>query len=500
MSTVILETKNLTKAFANKKVVSGVDFVVREGEITALLGENCAGKSTFKNMLVGLLEPTEGSITFDGREMKEIKMGKLPIAAVHQELSLFLNLTVAENICIEDFPGKKSMVNWKKCREEALKYMGIMNIQLDPDAIVGTLGPGEQQLIEIAKAIRLNPRVLILDEPTASLTAPERERLFEVMRTLKKQRIGMIFITHFLDEVFAVCDKVVVLRNSEKVCDAPVTEVTKHEIEEHMVGHSLEGSSFSLGKPDPEVALRVTGLESESFADINFEVHKGEILGVAGLIGAGRTELMESIFGLRKCGGTIEFMGETFKRWNTQQLIKKGMVMIPEDRKNCGIFPRRDLKENITAAQIDHFVNRRVKFFGFRREKENAQKVIDRFRVACPRHRSLHHRAQRRQPAEDHRRPVAEPFPEGLHVRRPNPGRGRGLEGGDRRVHRRACQNGHGRDPGLFRPERAGLHGAQDHRDAARPDGLRADARGLRRAPDSVDRVLTTGRRIVGRG
>lgn len=384
MSTVILETKNLTKAFANKKVVSGVDFVVREGEITALLGENGAGKSTFKNMLVGLLEPTEGSITFDGREMKEIKMGKLPIAAVHQELSLFLNLTVAENICIEDFPGKKSMVNWKKCREEALKYMGIMNIQLDPDAIVGTLGPGEQQLIEIAKAIRLNPRVLILDEPTASLTAPERERLFEVMRTLKKQRIGMIFITHFLDEVFAVCDKVVVLRNSEKVCDAPVTEVTKHEIEEHMVGHSLEGSSFSLGEPDPEVALRVTGLESESFADINFEVHKGEILGVAGLIGAGRTELMESIFGLRKCGGTIEFMGETFKRWNTQQLIKKGMVMIPEDRKNCGIFPRRDLKENITAAQIDHFVNRRVKFFGFRREKENAQKVIDRFRVACP--------------------------------------------------------------------------------------------------------------------
>lgn len=234
-----------------------MNFVVCEGEITALLGENGAGKSTFKNMLVGLLEPTGGSITFDGREMKEIKMGKLPIAAVHQELSLFLNLTVAENICIEDFPGKRPLVNWKECRDEALKYMDMMNIRLDPDAIVGTLGPGEQQLIEIAKAIRLNPRVLILDEPTASLTAPERERLFEVMRTLRKQRIGMIFITHFLDEVFAVCDKVVVLRNSEKVCDAPVTQVTKHEIEEHMVGRSLEETRFAWGSRGRDRPARV---------------------------------------------------------------------------------------------------------------------------------------------------------------------------------------------------------------------------------------------------
>ncbi len=384
MSSVILETKNLTKAFANKKVVSGVDFTVCEGEIIALLGENGAGKSTFKNMLVGLLEPTEGTITFDGKEMREIKRGELPIAAVHQELSLFLNLTVAENICIENFPGKKPLVDWKKCREEALKYMDIMDIHLDPDAIVGTLGPGEQQLIEIAKAIRLQPRVLILDEPTASLTAPERERLFEVMRTLKKQRIGMIFITHFLDEVFAVCDKVVVLRNAKKVCDETVDKVTKREIEEHMVGHSVEGTSYELGTPGAEVALKVSGLESENFVGINFEVHKGEILGIAGLIGAGRTELMESIFGLRKCEGTLQFMGENFQSWTTQQLIDKGMVMIPEDRKNCGIFPRRDLKENITAAQIDKFVERKVKNFGFKNERANAQQVIDRFRIACP--------------------------------------------------------------------------------------------------------------------
>lgn len=384
MSKVILETKNLTKAFAGKEVVSDVNFTVSEGEIVALLGENGAGKSTLKNMLVGIWEPTSGSITFDGKEMKEIKMGELPIAAVHQELSLFLNLTVAENICIGDFPGAKPIVNWKRCKQEARKYMDIMNIQLDPDAIVGTLGPGEQQLIEIAKAIRLHPRVLILDEPTASLTAPERERLFEVMRTLKKQNIGMIFITHFLDEVFVVCDRVVVLRNAKKVCDSPVEKVTKHAIEEQMVGHSLLDSPFQLGEISGEIALRVRDLESESFGDISFEVKKGEILGIAGLIGAGRTELMESIFGLRKYEGDVELMGETLQKLNTEQLIAKGMAMIPEDRKNCGIFPRRDLKENITAAKIDKFVDRKVKFLGFKNERKNAVSVIDRFRVACP--------------------------------------------------------------------------------------------------------------------
>lgn len=384
MKKVILETKKLSKAFAEKRVVSDVDFQVAEGEIVALLGENGAGKSTFKNMLVGLLKPTEGIITFDGKQAQEMKMGEAPITAVHQELSLFLNLTVTENICIEHFPGSKHVVDWKKCREEALKYMEIMNIRIDPDAIVGTLGPGEQQLIEIAKAIRMKPRVLILDEPTASLTTPEREQLFRVMNTLKKQNIGMIFITHFLDEVFQVCDRVVVLRNGEKVCDEDIADVTKHEIEEHMVGRSFAAREMELNEPQKEVALKVSNLRSENFVDINFEVKKGEILGIAGLIGAGRTELLESIFGLRKAGGSIELLGEKMERWKPDKLIKKGMAMVPEDRKNCGIFPRRDLKENITCARIDTFVDRRIKNLGFKGERGNAQKILEKFHVACP--------------------------------------------------------------------------------------------------------------------
>lgn len=384
MGQAILETKGLSKAFSGKTVVSDINFQLYEGEICALLGENGAGKSTFKNMIVGLLEPTEGSISFDGKTVENTKKEKFPIAAVHQELSLFLNLSVAENICIEDFPGKNKMVNWRACREKAVKYMDIMDIRLDPDAIVGTLGPGEQQLVEIAKALSHEPRVLILDEPTASLTAPEREHLFAVMNTLKKQNIGMIFITHFLDEVFQVCDRVVVLRNAEKVCDDKVANVSKRQVEELMIGHSVKDGVFKLGEIRQETALKVIGFDSENFTDINFEVKKGEILGIAGLIGAGRTELMESIFGLRKCTGEMEIFGKRYKRWSTEKLIREGMVMIPEDRKNCGIFPKRDLKENITAAELDKFVDRKIPFIGFKNERKNAEDVLIRYRVKCP--------------------------------------------------------------------------------------------------------------------
>lgn len=384
MNRVILETKGLSKAFSGKKVVSDIDFQLCEGEICALLGENGAGKSTFKNMIVGLLEPTAGTIAFDGKTVEDTKMGQFPIAAVHQELSLFLNLSVAENICIENLPGRHSAVDWKECRRKAMKYMEIMDIALDPDAIVGTLGPGEQQLVEIAKALSREPKILILDEPTASLTAPEREHLFEVMNTLKKQGIGMIFITHFMDEVFQVCDRVVVLRNAEKVCDDLVKNVNKRQIEERMIGHSVNEGTFHLGEVQKEIALSVRNLESENFTKINFDVRKGEILGIAGLIGAGRTELLESIFGIRKCTGEITVLGKTCKRWSAAQLIDAGVVMIPEDRKNCGIFPKRDLKENITAAEIKKFVDRKIPFFGFKNEKKNAKEVLERYRVKCP--------------------------------------------------------------------------------------------------------------------
>ena len=379
----VIEMLHITKEFPGIKANDDITLQLRRGEIHALLGENGAGKSTLMSVLFGLYQPDEGVIKKDGKEVQindPNDATALHIGMVHQHFKLIDVFTVLDNIILGAEDTRLGFLSRKAAREKVLALSERYGLKVDLDAKIEDITVGMQQRVEILKALYRGADLLILDEPTASLTAPERERLFEVMRTLKKQRIGMIFITHFLDEVFAVCDKVVVLRNSEKVCDAPVTEVTKHEIEEHMVGHSLEGSSFSLGEPDPEVALRVTGLESESFADINFEVHKGEILGVAGLIGAGRTELMESIFGLRKCGGTIEFMGETFKRWNTQQLIKKGMVMIPEDRKNLALDLRAKISDNIALGVLDRLCNS-LGFVDKAAEQKLCQEQKERFRI-----------------------------------------------------------------------------------------------------------------------
>jgi ABC-type sugar transport system ATPase subunit len=385
----LLETRQLSKAFAGKNVVSDVDFSIEPGEIVALIGENGAGKSTLKNMLVGTLQPTEGSIIFEGQELSRFRVGEYKIAAVHQELSLFLNLSVAENICITDLPGTAKTVNWRKCREEVSEYLSMVSADFSPDTQVESLGPGERQLVEIAKAIRQKPRLLILDEPTTSLTSPERSRLFVVMQSLKRQGMAMIFITHFIDEVFEVSDRVVVLRNGKQVGASAISEITKRKIEELMVGRAIEDYLIDIGTPASEVALQVKDFHSEYFADVNLAVKKGEILGIAGLMGAGRTEFIESIFGLRRTGGKLVILGKELSRWTPHALIERGVLFIPEDRKNSGIFPTRDLKENISSAKLSQFVHRTIPGLGFRGEKAAAEAVLQALKIAASSIRAL---------------------------------------------------------------------------------------------------------------
>lgn len=384
MAEPILRTHNLSKSFFGKEVVSSVNFSIHAGEIIALLGENGAGKSTLKNMLVGLLPPSDGTIFFDGTEYAKVRVGELGIAAVHQELSLFPSLSVAENVCSISLPGKHGTVNWKQCHQEARTYLDMVSAQLDLDEPVGALGPGEQQLIEIAKALRQEPRVLILDEPTASLTAPERERLLEVMRSLKRRNIAMVFITHFIDEVFEVCDHVCVLRNGAQVGFSPIEEITKREIEEQMVGRAMSDLTLDIGKPKDEPVLRLRDFRSDRFTHINLTVKRGEILGIAGLIGAGRTELMESIFGLRRAEGELELFGKVKRKWTPAGMIDQGVILVPEERKTTGIFPTRSVKENISCAKMSLFTRRILPGIGFRGEKQAVQKVVADLRVVCP--------------------------------------------------------------------------------------------------------------------
>jgi ABC-type sugar transport system ATPase subunit len=262
-------------------------------------------------------------------------------------------------------------------------YLDMVDANLDLDMPVEFLGPGERQLVEIAKALRQKPRLLILDEPTTSLTSPERARLFEVMRGLKKSGIGIVFITHFINEVYEVCDKIVVLRNGIHVGGGRVSEVGRKKVEELMVGHTIEERTLDIGTPRGDVALAVRDFESDRFVGINFEVHHGEILGIAGLMGAGRTELIESIFGLRKTRGTIVLDDRVYRNWNAKMMKNLGVLFIPEDRRTSGIFPTRDVKENISIAALKRFLKRLIPGLGFKGERKGVQAVVSELRIQC---------------------------------------------------------------------------------------------------------------------
>ncbi len=372
INTPILETVNIQKAYSQKKVVDNVSIKLMAGEIISLIGENGAGKSTIKNMLVGLIEPTDGEIFFEGKSKKTLLPSDYRVVAVHQELSIFPSLSVAENICITNLPMSKFGINWKDCFKNAKKYADMVKLDVDLNQPLEMLGPGEAQLVEIAKALYQEPKVLILDEPTASLSFPERKRLFDVMRSLKKNGVAMIFITHFLDEVYEVSDKIFVLRNGIQVGSGITAEMERKEVEELLVGREMHQRKLDIGTNSNEIALRINDFNSDTFCNINFHVKKGEILGIAGLMGAGRTEIVESIFGTRHVSGNIEIFGKKLDAWTPSEMISSGIAFVPEDRRNSGIFPFRPIKENISSVFLKDFIKRFLKLFGFRCEKENA--------------------------------------------------------------------------------------------------------------------------------
>ena len=239
-----------------------VSFDVFPGEVIAVVGENGAGKSTLKNMLCGLLKPTDGQIYIDGKEVQQINGREHGICAVHQELSLFQSLSVAANICIMQLPGKAMNIDWKKADEIAKKQLDFLNADIDTNAIVDTLGMGKQQLVEIAKALLYSDRLLILDEPTTSLTVPEREKLFEIMDRLKKNGVAILFISHFMDEIFRASDKYICLRDGRQVGEGNLKDVQQNELEAMMVGRMISESDIDIGTPSDTEALRVEKLNS----------------------------------------------------------------------------------------------------------------------------------------------------------------------------------------------------------------------------------------------
>lgn len=381
----LFKTTGLTKAFSGTIALENVDIELQRGQILAVVGENGAGKSTLKNLLCGLFEPDSGTIELEGQPISHFNPAELGIAAVHQEFSLFRSLSVAENICIVDLPGKNASIDWRKTREIARQYLDMIGVDLRLDTPVERLSTGKQQLVEIAKALRQATRVLILDEPTTSLTEPERNSLFRIIRSLRDRGLGIIFISHFIDEVYEIADLAVVLRDGHHVGGGPVAALPRAKLEEMMVGRSIQTRHIELNEPKQHVALQVEDLSSEAhFSNLSFTLKQGEILGLSGLMGAGRTELVEAIYGLRPSHGKVSVAGTPVVHRSPALMKKLGVAFVPEDRRLNGLFEIRSLRENLTAAAITKLVRQHIPGIGFQGERASASRIAKELRIVHP--------------------------------------------------------------------------------------------------------------------
>ncbi|MFC0470961.1 sugar ABC transporter ATP-binding protein [Halalkalibacter kiskunsagensis] len=356
----LLKMKAITKVFPGTKALSNVNLLVEKGEVHSLVGENGAGKSTLMKIIGGVHQPEEGQIFFEGKKVRFTnpkESQEAGVGLVHQELSLCAHMTVAENIYIGRLPKKKStMVDYKRLYKDCQEILDIFKVTFKPNQVVGTLNIAEQQIIEIAKAISLECKLLILDEPTSSLTQPESEVLFEIINMLKNKGVSILYISHRMEEIFRICDKVTVLRDGEYVGTIETKDSNENNIVSMMVGRDIDNKypnkSTNVSK---EEILKVKNLKSDGmFNNVSFSLYKGEILGFSGIVGAGRTEVMRTICGIDgKTSGTVYLNNHPLKIKSYREAIRFGIGYVPEDRKDQGLFLDQSIQRNLTAAILD---------------------------------------------------------------------------------------------------------------------------------------------------
>ncbi len=355
MST-LLEMKNINKSFGSNKVLENVNLQLYSGEVLALLGENGAGKSTLIKILGGIYSKDLGAIFVDGKEAKINGISdarKYGISIIHQELMLCKNISISENIFMGNEICKKSgIVSLKQQRERAQEIIDEYNLELDAKTILKDLTIAQQQMVEIIRAVSFGSKIIVMDEPTSSLSEKEVYVLFDMIRRLKKEGVGIIYISHRLDELFAISDKVEVLRDGKDVGTFITNQVTREMLVSSMVGRELDQYYIKDNEPIDEVILKVSNLsDGKLVKNVDFELKKGEILGFAGLVGAGRSETVECIFGLRKkTQGFLWFYGQEKEFKNPIQAMNFGIGLVPEDRKDKGLFLQQDVGFNITIT------------------------------------------------------------------------------------------------------------------------------------------------------
>ncbi len=347
-----LEMRGIYKSFGANDVLRDISFSVGPGEICALLGENGAGKSTLMNILGGVLPADRGTVLLDGRETvfrnpaESLSAG---IAFIHQELNLVNDLSIYENMFIgRELKTRAGFLDGREMCARCSEVFRRMDVDLDPRAMVRELDASYKQIVEIARALLMEASIIIMDEPTTSLTDPEIDRVFEMMRNLKSQGVAMVFISHKLREVMAVCDRYTVLRDGSMVADGKVSETDVDELAKHMVGHEVRTQSLRKERELGEEVLRAEGLSRErSFEDVSFCVRAGEVLGFTGLLGDGRSELFQSVFGSGgKYQGQLYLEGRPVAVHDTKQAVELGIGYVPRDRKENGIIKDMDILEN----------------------------------------------------------------------------------------------------------------------------------------------------------
>ncbi|GAA0225078.1 sugar ABC transporter ATP-binding protein [Saccharothrix mutabilis subsp. mutabilis] len=366
---MLLEARNIGKSFTGVRALDGVDFDVRPGEVHVLLGENGAGKSTLVKVLAGVHAPDQGTVERHGS-----------LAVIHQELTLVPQLSVAENLFLGRPPRRFGIVDKARMRQDAGALLDRVGLAVDPTTPVADLGIAQQQMVEIARALSLNAQLLVLDEPTAVLTDTETDRLLGIMSELRAQGVGLVFITHHLDEIRRVADRITVLRDGRSVGTLPGTATVEHMIE-LMVGRTID-EQYPRRRTEPgEVLFKVEGLTRRgAFRDVSFHVRAGEVVGVAGLVGAGRTEVVRAAFGVDPYdSGTVEVAGRKVPAHDVRAAVRAGLGLVPEDRKGQGLVLTSTVADNLGLVTLK--ASTRAGLVDRRGQRERAAEMAKSLRV-----------------------------------------------------------------------------------------------------------------------
>ena len=386
----MIEFEHITKTFTGVTALDDVSLSIRRGETHALMGENGAGKSTLGKVLAGIYRPDSGTIRIDGKPVSfrsPADASRAGVGMVHQELAFCPDLSVAENLCMGYYPRRLGLlVNRAEMRRRARELLGRIGVnQLDVTQPMRALSTAQEQLVQIASAVGTGANVLVFDEPTSSLSEPEAQQLFALMAQLKSRGVTMIYVSHRMPEVFRLCDRISVLRDGKYVGTLERAGATEDQVVRMMIGRSVEAYlPQHAGGKQGQVVLSVKGLSSPGkFRDVDFDVRAGEIVGFAGLVGAGRSEIAKAVFGLDKSAtGRVHFDGNPLRLGKVRPTIRRGVGLLPEDRKRQGLVLNMGGRQNFSLSMLDRL--RRLGLLDKRREKTQASEYFDKLRVKTP--------------------------------------------------------------------------------------------------------------------